>query len=49
MVELDLSNITTESVNNEVIKFKGMFTVVRNWKVLPRPEWHNTMKLKKTT
>ena len=48
IVELSLSNITTESVNYEVTKFifKGYFTVVRKWKGLMRLERDNTMKLK---
>ena len=44
IVKLDLSNIITEAVNNNVTTLsKSMFTVLRKWKGLLTLEWDNTM------
>ena len=44
LILLDLLNIITEAVNNEVTNLsKSMFTVLRKWKGLLRLEWDNTM------
>ena len=44
IVKLDLWNIITEAVNNEVTTLsESMFTVLRKWKGLLRLEWDNTM------
>ena len=48
--ELSSTNITTESVNYEVIKFifRVSFAVVRKSKGLMRPKRDKTMKLNRT-
>ena len=44
IVKLDLSNIITEAVNNNVTTLsESIFTVLRKWKGLLTLEWDNTM------